>query len=848
MSVQNSEVKKRERLLSITPRDEHQTALLNKNFDSAHKITSLSQTDFVNQMADELGEQGAQRASEIYEAAKQRTNQVMHVWAQVNSLLAPHSMALRANAVAPSVIEYFKGMDGYQDFFGSLNYCDCAECKSIFGPAAYFVDLLRIVDMHVTLDADDGSLMRLDERRPDLKLIPLTCENTNDTIPYINIVNQRLENSLSALGTGSALYQKVAQTNFPFNLPFHLPLTKIRASLARFDTSLSDILRLTGAHADGNSPIAAELIQVSPEEWDLLTTSNTKAVDLQGYYGVSDLSQLNTLDAFCKQTGLTVLQAQELFNQNLSGDELKAQLNLGLFINFGQTSAPSIADGNIQNLTDNNVALDRIHRFIRLADKLGWSFEQLDWALHAASWAYPSDNTSVNWNWTHDNNKVSKPVEINPTSLTTLAKMQDLSRRYKLSISDILAFHYDLQTTGAGDDATNSEAAFDKIFNGAGQPVSHPTYVGNKLYTDEVKTWDSTKADDTNQKLSLWVAAGAGLRERELKSFVMAHFDGTLELTVENLSTVYRHARLSQRLQLPMQDYLLFLDLFDFAIPAFPVEMLGKIFETREVLRRSGLDVYQLNYAVNKVDSPYVKRPYQPDQPGITDGPEHKWLDALKKLIPADPVSDTATIATNPAANDTVKIAGSDMTPAQAQKDVRYRKLLTQLSSLLHTDEKTIESLLAVLKLKIEELPDIFLTDQSTAIQALQDLTRWLVIIQSLKLTVKDLATIAESPQNYFAAPPWPSAKEILELFLFKEAQGILADASEELLGYMNAVSTEDAARALASLLQIDAAQIKDLLDDPINKPPQATRIAALRRVMQITALRAEPVPEFLSC
>src|SRR5262249_11571047 len=46
----------------------------------------------------------------------------------------------------PSVKEYLAALPGYQDLFGSLTFCDCQECQSILGPAAYFVDLMKYID------------------------------------------------------------------------------------------------------------------------------------------------------------------------------------------------------------------------------------------------------------------------------------------------------------------------------------------------------------------------------------------------------------------------------------------------------------------------------------------------------------------------------------------------------------------------------------------------------------------------------------------------------------------------------------------------------------------------------
>ena len=45
----------------------------------------------------------------------------------------------------PSIKSFLKKIDGFDDLFGSQNYCHCEHCQSILSPAAYFVDLMYFV-------------------------------------------------------------------------------------------------------------------------------------------------------------------------------------------------------------------------------------------------------------------------------------------------------------------------------------------------------------------------------------------------------------------------------------------------------------------------------------------------------------------------------------------------------------------------------------------------------------------------------------------------------------------------------------------------------------------------------
>lgn len=77
-----------------------------------------------------------------------------------------------------------------QRLFGPQDACACAECSSVLGPAAYFVDLL-------TFAADAGLSEFLFRRRPDLQDVALTCENANTEVPAIDLALEALENAVA---------------------------------------------------------------------------------------------------------------------------------------------------------------------------------------------------------------------------------------------------------------------------------------------------------------------------------------------------------------------------------------------------------------------------------------------------------------------------------------------------------------------------------------------------------------------------------------------------------------------------------------------------------------------------
>src|SRR5262249_36631631 len=78
----------------------------------------------------------------------------------------------------------------WRSLFGSIDFCDCAHCKSLYGPAAYFVDVLQFLDQG---SGTTSPLEVLLSRRPDLEHIELTCKNSDTPLPYVDLVNEILE-------------------------------------------------------------------------------------------------------------------------------------------------------------------------------------------------------------------------------------------------------------------------------------------------------------------------------------------------------------------------------------------------------------------------------------------------------------------------------------------------------------------------------------------------------------------------------------------------------------------------------------------------------------------------------
>lgn len=156
--------------------------------------------------------------------------------------------------------------------FGESSYCECGECTSVYSAASYFVDLLQFLRSHkpnanwVPANSQDISgtvLKALFDRRPDLGNLELSCENTNTILPYVDLVNEVLEQyvafmRLEAFNVGeetsqellaapqhteeTRAYQQLAGAVYPFDLPYDRPRDMARVYLKSLETTRYEVM------------------------------------------------------------------------------------------------------------------------------------------------------------------------------------------------------------------------------------------------------------------------------------------------------------------------------------------------------------------------------------------------------------------------------------------------------------------------------------------------------------------------------------------------------------------------------------------------------------------------------
>jgi hypothetical protein len=634
-------------------------SLLDNGFESAHHIASITEDAFATNYASALNisEEAARTIYKNAEAVKAKT---MLLWANVKDVVAsPYYNSMKVNNINSNITEFFEALPSYEELFGSLDYFEVDEAKSIFGAAAYFVDLMRIVDEYIMAGNEVPSEHTLDARRPDLKKILLTKENTYEAVPYLQIVNEVLVNTVKNYPEVSTsvdqnkeqdevdVFKSFVTSKYPFNLPFNLPLEEIRTYLAQLNVKLSDVIEVFDMTEKQSIEFSREFLNMSREEYDIITTSSTDSVSLGEYFGFPEnlitaddgidkfleKTKLNLVDVFKEKTGIDEDSITELFYLDLSEEEKVKGLLSKAYINnvpnskgnlgiITKTDSSGVEYEEIVNLDFNK--LDRINRIIRLVQKLNWSFTDLDWVL-----------TSL------------KVTEIDKATITNLSAIKDMADKYKIPLKSICTLWYDIRTIGEGND-DSSEVPFDLIFNDINivnkrkdKVVYHPKTMGNQdardngsfknpFYTDELLILAVTpNAEEkvANQTLAeSIVLSSIPAKGNDFKALCEFLFHGrdTINLSIPNLSALYRHASFAKLLKIKIPEYITLLNLLGKeGKDLLSIDDVAEIFETAEWMKKSKFNGYELDFITSGIENPYVSKQ-------CTDDKVNQFITALQ--------------------------------------------------------------------------------------------------------------------------------------------------------------------------------------------------------------------------
>lgn len=576
-----------EQLFHLTPAEDKLAAiqpLWDAGLRSAPQIAAAGRQQLQRRAGDQLSRQAV---NQIYQKAVHTTAVALNVYMRYNPRLnSPSLYALNTPALPPDQsLAAAAGLPEWTELFGSADACECRHCESTLSPAAYLVDMMDFLRR-----AGDGSgkngLDYLLERRPDLGLLELTCENSETTLPQIDLVIEIMEQLVAHSADGRTLpaageeqttwdsellaaqpehllpaaYEKLQSAAYPFpQLPFSLWLEEGRRYLRQMGVARDELMRVMPALPESDEvAVAAEALGLSSAEREIITTPLRRAADLAPYWGVdladgSLVSQLVEVKSFLAKAQIDYDGLLRLLNTRF--------LNPGRLIAVEFEGAPCSLDGAGLKGTDPLTFVDRTHRFLRLLRRLGWTEYELDAAIRA-----------INANDFDDEGFIPR-----------LAAVKSLGEGLGLPASELSAWWGDLDTFVFEDGlASQYEAIF---LNPSVFPDTH-TGAGpdlrNEVFALTADRSDLAVTASTDPNLSKWLAESDGAEEPtyELQQDYATYIQsatrltaadiallvaedlprdaagGNVALNLSNVSRLYRVASFTRALGIGVRDYL----------------------------------------------------------------------------------------------------------------------------------------------------------------------------------------------------------------------------------------------------------------------------------------------------
>lgn len=467
-----------------------------------------------------------------------------------------------------------------EQLFGSQDFCACEHCRSVYGPAAYLVDLLALLESRPAI-TQANALEVLGQRRADITGLELSCANTNTVMPYIDLVLELLEawavdpavslvarqttwsadelrispehrNDQAYVGTGGT-----SSAVYPWVLPFDPSFERVRASCKQLGVPRLEAmhtLRLrSGDDVVPGMDRAAEALGMGPATLQIIsgatayTTASIPATAAADAWGMTGPSWVSTLSTDVGQV---------LDRSGLSFDGLREHLALDIIdparavaLTFTEPSC-DLDDAQIDGLDE--ATLDRLQRFVRLERATGQAPIELDRALRML------------------------PGSFDATTLRHLADARALSRSLDRSVTSLLVLWAALDTR-------DYEAS----------PSPYAARFLSRMVTPQLDSAFALAADGTDlaatptlgEEHHPTIRAALSLSDAELQILIGQVLPASPSLSLGTLSTLTRHVVLARAMGLPIAELIILRGLVDVDPFASPADTAAFV---REVERMHG--------------------------------------------------------------------------------------------------------------------------------------------------------------------------------------------------------------------------------------------------------------------
>lgn len=423
----SARLKTMQRIYEITPRYSEMSVLLDVGMDSAHKITTTGRKTFIEEQSKRFG---TVRAGEIFDKAAHvaTTVQGLLVGNFIDQKALPRAIRADQTLEQPLSRDHHHHNDridvpDWESLFGPIVLCACEDCQSALSPAAYLVDLLHFLSQRKL--ARSGLIKEaasfLFEKRPDIAYIELTCANTHTELPYVDLVNEILENEVSRIidwtkpvtpaiqamlqtthtaeelaaepeHVNPGAYRELLERPYPWSLPFDLWTETLRPYLDLLGVKRYELMEslfpTPFPAALRDVAIAAEFLEIVESERIIFNGAAAFQPWQYWGYGTSHptwVADQNPVPTFLHNSGLNFENTLTLIHAHF--------INPDRSLKIVMDSTCDLSKATIA--WPDEATLDRVHRFVRLWRKLGWTMNELDMAIRSLATGGISDTFIV---------------------------------------------------------------------------------------------------------------------------------------------------------------------------------------------------------------------------------------------------------------------------------------------------------------------------------------------------------------------------------------------------------------------------------------------------------------------
>ncbi len=273
------DLKNIQRVYKLTPDYDKTTALIENKVHSAQSIIGFGRSRFINEIAPKAGI-ALKEAEDIFARSEAvHTASMMIVGELQDTMRSAEISASKIDSLSLKLKAVSEDFPNMKSLFKMTDLCACEQCRSVYSPAAYLVEVLQFLEKRSVVDlttnpVTEGYLAKdvLFERRSDLGDLDLSCDNAMTPLPYIDLVCEILEDQI-APDAGIDYAGPITEGAIPANL-----LTLVNAKNIPF-TNKAVIFEpdVNGDYILRDDKAVCKIINVAGNDWKVKRLRQTYA-------------------------------------------------------------------------------------------------------------------------------------------------------------------------------------------------------------------------------------------------------------------------------------------------------------------------------------------------------------------------------------------------------------------------------------------------------------------------------------------------------------------------------------------------------------------------------------------